>query len=116
MPESINCRPITGLVEVPLAEAEPVNPPCEVCGNHYPQAFSIVMEGVTHVFDCFECAIHQLAPVCGHCGCRIIGHGLQAGKLFFCCSHCARESGERAVAGEMLPPRTHHAPPPTRHL
>lgn len=88
----------------PLSAIEPVNPPCEVCGNHYAQAFSVVMEGRSHVFDCFECAIHQLAPVCAHCGCRIIGHGLQAGKLFYCCSHCAREAGEHAEAGEMLPP------------
>lgn len=36
------------------------------------------LQRITHVFDSFECAIHRLAPVCEHCGCKIIGHGLQA--------------------------------------
>ena len=51
---------------------------CEVCGNDYDKSFEIVMMGVTHVFDSFECAIHALAPRCGHCGCSIIGHGLES--------------------------------------
>jgi hypothetical protein len=46
------------------------------------------------VFDSFECAIHLLAPVCDHCGCKIIGHGIEAGSQFFCCASCARKSGE----------------------
>ena len=58
----------------------------------------------THVFDSFECAIHAIAPTCEHCGCKIIGHGHQAGERMFCCAHCARESGadglaDRAEAG-----------------
>jgi hypothetical protein len=40
---------------------------CETCGNDYDKAFTVVMEGETHVFDCFECAIHRLAPTCAHC-------------------------------------------------
>ena len=52
---------------------------CEVCGNDYHLAFQVVTAGVTHTFDSFECAIHKLAPVCEHCGCRIIGHGVEAG-------------------------------------
>jgi nitrite reductase/ring-hydroxylating ferredoxin subunit len=66
---------------------------CEVCGNDYDGAFTIEKDGASHVFDSFECAIHALAPTCPHCGCRIIGHGLQAGGQVFCCAHCARESG-----------------------
>jgi hypothetical protein len=31
----------------------------------------------TMIFDSFECAIHMLAPVCPHCGCRVIGHGVE---------------------------------------
>jgi nitrite reductase/ring-hydroxylating ferredoxin subunit len=70
---------------------------CEVCGNDYDGAFAIEMDGARHVFDAFECAIHALAPTCPHCGCRIIGHGVQAGGQVFCCAHCARESGVEGV-------------------
>ncbi|WP_459709761.1 Prokaryotic metallothionein [Actinophytocola sp. KF-1] len=66
---------------------------CEVCGNEYDMAFEVRAQGAVHVFDSFECAIHKLAPVCEHCGCKVIGHGVQAGNQFFCCAHCARESG-----------------------
>jgi hypothetical protein len=66
---------------------------CETCGNEYAKAFQVVTEGETHTFDSFECAIHMLAPVCGHCGCRIIGHGIEAEDGFYCCAHCAHEEG-----------------------
>jgi hypothetical protein len=45
------------------------------------------------VFDSFECAIHAIAPSCDHCGCKIIGHGIEAGASMFCCAHCAEASG-----------------------
>ncbi len=67
---------------------------CEVCGNRYDKSFDIVMEGQTHTFDSFECAIHALAVSCSHCGCRIVGHGMEADGTFFCCAHCAKESGK----------------------
>jgi hypothetical protein len=66
---------------------------CEVCGNDYDKSFQVLAEGQTHVFDSFECAIHQLAPTCAHCGCRIVGHGIEAGPQMFCCASCARHSG-----------------------
>ena len=66
---------------------------CEVCGNDYYLSFEVVTAGNTHVFDCFECAIHSLAPVCEQCGCRIIGHGVEAAQTFFCSAHCAGQSG-----------------------
>ena len=66
---------------------------CEVCGNDYDRAFEVVMAGESHVFDSFECAIHALAPRCEHCGCRIVGHGVQAGRSIYCCAHCAERSG-----------------------
>jgi Rieske Fe-S protein len=66
---------------------------CEVCGNDYDKAFTISTEGVTHTFDSFECAIHALAPVCAHCGCRVIGHGVEADGRIFCCAHCAEHEG-----------------------
>jgi hypothetical protein len=69
---------------------------CEVCGNDYDKAFQVV-NGTTHTFDSFECAIHALAPTCEHCGCRVIGHGVEAHGRFFCCAHCAAASGERGL-------------------
>lgn len=66
---------------------------CEVCGNDYDKCFEVVIGGDHHVFDSFECAISQLAPLCAHCGCRIIGHGVEATGAFYCCAHCAHAAG-----------------------
>ena len=71
---------------------------CEVCGNVYDKAFSVTMrDGSAHVFDCFECAIHALAPTCAHCECTIIGHGMESENKFYCCAHCATSEGVRGV-------------------
>jgi Rieske Fe-S protein len=70
---------------------------CEVCGNDYDLAFEVSAQGSTHVFDSFECAIHLMAPVCEHCGCKVIGHGVQAGRQFFCCASCATQAGADGV-------------------
>ena len=69
---------------------------CEVCGNDYDKSFEVIAAGAHHTFDSFECAIHRMAPVCDHCGCRVIGHGVEVEGAFFCCAHCARESGAEA--------------------
>lgn len=45
-----------------------------------------------HAFDSFECAIQRMAPMCEHCGCKVIGHGVEVEERFFCCAHCAREA------------------------
>jgi hypothetical protein len=37
-----------------------------------------------------------MAPVCEHCGCKVIGHGVQADGQFFCCAHCARAVHEHS--------------------
>jgi len=66
---------------------------CEVCGNAYDKAFRIVVDGSSHTYDCFECAIHALAPVCAHCHCRIVGHGVEKAGTIYCCAHCAKVSG-----------------------
>ena len=71
-------------------------PRCETCGNDYDKSFEIVMDDRSHTFDSFECAIHALAPTCDHCGCRIVGHGVEDRSGMFCCAHCAQEAG---VAG-----------------
>jgi len=70
---------------------------CETCGNDYDRSFEVKYAGGTHVFDCFECAIHTLAPVCNHCACRIIGHGTEVGGVFYCCAHCAKQDGPAEV-------------------
>ena len=73
---------------------------CEICGNDYDRAFTVTLfNGDSHTFDSFECAIHGVAPRCHHCGCPVIGHGLETDGLFYCCTHCQRHgspSGEVA--------------------
>jgi hypothetical protein len=69
---------------------------CEVCGNSYDKSFEVIAAGgARHVFDSFECAVHALAPRCDHCGCRIIGHGMEvsSAKKIFCCANCAHAAG-----------------------
>jgi hypothetical protein len=66
---------------------------CEFCGNDYDKAFEVKMSGESHTFDSFECAIHSLAPTCGTCGVRIVGHGMEANDQFFCSQHCADRAG-----------------------
>jgi hypothetical protein len=68
-------------------------PQCEVCGNEYDKTMEITRAGETHVFDSFECAIHAIAPTCDHCGCKIIGHGIEANGAMYCCAHCAQREG-----------------------
>jgi Rieske Fe-S protein len=66
---------------------------CEVCGNEYDKCMQIRWKGEMHVFDSFECAIHAIAPRCAHCGCSVIGHGMEADGVFYCCAHCASRHG-----------------------
>lgn len=68
-------------------------PRCDHCGNDYDKAFRVEMAGMTRTFDSFECAIHLLAPRCGHCGCAIIGHGVESNANYFCCANCAEHAG-----------------------
>lgn len=66
---------------------------CDLCGNDYDKAFEVRLAGQVHTFDSFECAIHALAPTCAHCGCKIVGHGVEAEDRFYCCAHCAHQVG-----------------------
>jgi len=70
---------------------------CERCGNDYDKSFEVVMDGESHTFDSFECAIAALAPRCTRCETRIIGHGLEADGSFYCCDHCAEEDGVQGL-------------------
>jgi hypothetical protein len=66
---------------------------CDQCGNDYDKPFQVLKDGRTWTFDSFECAIQALAPVCAHCSCRIVGHGMEKSGTFYCCAHCAGEKG-----------------------
>jgi phage terminase large subunit GpA-like protein len=70
---------------------------CERCGNDYDKSFTLTAGGRTHTFDSFECAIATVAPVCDHCGCRIIGHGMEANGRFYCCAPCAHTAGATSL-------------------
>lgn len=70
---------------------------CDNCGNSYDKMLEVTYEGTRRQFDCFECAIEAMAPRCGHCDTRIIGHGVESDQGIFCCSHCAKEAGERRL-------------------
>ena len=70
---------------------------CDVCGNDYARPLFIRREGEMGTFDSFECAIHAMAPVCLHCECRVIGHGVESGGQIFCCASCARHPGSGTV-------------------
>ena len=71
---------------------------CDVCGNDYDKSFTVTLGGKTGTFDAFECAIHAFAPQCAHCGCRIVGHGVEARGTIYCCAHCAKHDGVRGLS------------------
>lgn len=65
---------------------------CETCGNEYSKPMEVIKDGQSHFFDSFECAIQALAPTCAHCGCRVIGQGVEADdETVYCCKHCAQQ-------------------------
>ena len=71
---------------------------CDHCGNDYDQAFKVTTSaGKSYTFDSFECAIHLCAPQCEHCGCKVIGHGVQKGERIFCCASCAQMAGVKEL-------------------
>ena len=67
--------------------------PCDTCGNVYDKSFEVTHQGAVYTFDCFECAAHRLAPHCAHCGCTVLGHGVEENDIIYCCAHCARHEG-----------------------
>ena len=67
---------------------------CDVCGNSYEKTMVISTADRKGTFDSFECAMHAMAPTCEHCGCRIVGHGVESPDgRYFCCAHCAEAAG-----------------------
>jgi hypothetical protein len=67
---------------------------CETGGNDYDKAFEVIATGKRYTFDSFECAIHTVAPTCPHCGCQIVGHGVEKTRKDLCYAHCASEGRE----------------------
>jgi hypothetical protein len=67
---------------------------CDVCGNDYDRTFEVRHDGRSYTFDSIECAVQRIAPLCLHCGCRVIGHGVEQDGEVFCCAHCARGHGK----------------------
>jgi hypothetical protein len=79
---------------------------CDVCGNDYDKTFEIIgPDGSRHTFDSFECAVHELAPRCAHCGCRILGHGIESENTFFCCAQGAKRFGVHGARDRVEPGR-----------
>jgi Rieske Fe-S protein len=77
---------------------------CSKCGNEYDKAFEVRMpDGSGGWFDSFECAVSALAPRCEHCGCTVIGHGVESDGRVFCCASCAREAGVAGVSDRVEP-------------
>jgi hypothetical protein len=70
---------------------------CDVCGNDYDKSFTVTKGGKTQTFDAFECAIQAFAPRCAHCGCPIIGHGVEKDGTIYCCVHCAQHEGVKGL-------------------
>lgn len=54
-----------------------------------------------HVFDCFACAIHRMAPICEHCRVQIIGQGVEVEGHWFCGAHCARAEGKVGIVDKV---------------
>lgn len=71
---------------------------CAVCGNDYDKTFQITRSGKTMTFDSLECAIYAMAPHCAHCGCHVLGHGVEANGVIYCCAHCAKHSGVAGIS------------------
>jgi hypothetical protein len=73
-------------------------PVCDTCGNDYDKVLRVTdAGGGSYVFDSIECLAHRLAPQCDHCGCRILGHGIEGDGKIVCCAYCARELGVTAA-------------------
>jgi hypothetical protein len=73
---------------------------CESCGNKYNLFITVERNGIKHCFDCFECAIHKLAPYCERCNVRVIGHGVQFDGVIFCSRFCAKQARKKSLQYE----------------
>lgn len=81
----------------PLSE-QPAFASCDTCGNQYDKTFTVTRGDTVGTFDSFECAAEAMAPTCAHCGCRILGHGVESEQAIYCCAHCARQIEDTELA------------------
>lgn len=72
---------------------------CDMCGNEYDKTFTVARGSTVGTFDSFECAVHLIAPACSHCGCHILGHGVEVDGAIYCCAHCARAMPKDETSG-----------------
>lgn len=75
---------------------------CDTCGNEYDKTFTVQRGDTTGTFDSFECAVHLIAPACSHCGCRILGHGVEVDGAIYCCANCARMTADGGAEHELV--------------
>lgn len=71
---------------------------CITCGTDSDQSFTVTWGGRSASFDCIECMATMVAPICWHCGCRILGHALRVAGRQYCCDHCAEAGDPRPSA------------------
>ncbi|MBX3192047.1 MAG: hypothetical protein KF819_33965 [Labilithrix sp.] len=74
-----------------------MNKSCDTCGNSYDKSFEVRRGDRVFTFDSLECAAQILAPLCSHCSCRILGHGIEVSGTMYCCAHCARHEGKEGA-------------------
>ncbi len=41
-----------------------------------------------------------MAPICEHCGVKVVGHGVVVEGHFYCCAHCARHVHDGAAVSD----------------
>ena len=94
-PEDQSTKQVCELLNQFIEEkTHPMLQTCDVCGNMYAHCLEVRQRDAHYIFDCVECLIQKIAPMCRHCSCRIIGHGIEVGDaIFYCSAHCAREAG-----------------------
>ncbi len=74
-------------------------PVCDVCIKEYEKAFHVIFGGNSYLLDSHECAAHRLAPRCDHCGCNILGHGVESNDAIYCSAGCLRNWNDRPING-----------------
>ncbi len=79
---------------------------CETCGNDYDKSFTVTIAAAPTCES--SSARSSPAPACEHCGCRIIGHGVEANGRYFCCANCAHMIGVEHLADRTEQDQEHH--------
>src|SRR4029079_3929802 len=72
---------------------------CDLCGSECDDPLLVVMAGKSHTFDCLECAIYSLAPLCAHCGCRVTGRSAERHGRTYCSAQCANSAARAKSVG-----------------